>query len=306
MSAGSPEARLAYEAQARPRYAVVAAVAGLLLIAVVVVTVGGPHAKVDEATLRLITDNKRATRDIIGAIVTAIDSLAIAGALIFLSRQASARLLEDNPSRYPPMAAMMAGVGGLLTAVPTVVLTVLTAQKAHQFVTSGDQSYQQANQLTSAAGMVVMQYLGLLGTLLLTIALVLTAMQAMRAGLLTRFMGYVGMITGAVIIIPTLVVVEVYWFLALAVLLAGRWPSGTPPAWRSGRMERWPSAQELREQRIREAGGAEGKLPRGAARAGTASGAKAKDKVPAAATATASGAAGTAHAGAKRKRKRKR
>ena len=33
--------------------------------------------------------------------------------------------------------------------------------------------------------------------------------------------------------------------LALAYLLTGRWPSGVPPAWSSGRAERWPTRAEL-------------------------------------------------------------
>ena len=37
-------------------------------------------------------------------------------------------------------------------------------------------------------------------------------------------------------------IVEAYWLLALAYLFSGRWPSGVPPAWASGRAEPWPSA----------------------------------------------------------------
>jgi hypothetical protein len=51
-------------------------------------------------------------------------------------------------------------------------------------------------------------------------------------------------------------VVQGFWLVALAYLISGRWPTGVPPSWRSGRAEPWPSAQELREQRIRASGGA--------------------------------------------------
>jgi hypothetical protein len=37
---------------------------------------------------------------------------------------------------------------------------------------------------------------------------------------------------------------------ALAYLFSGRWPGGEPPAWKSGKAEPWPSAQEIREQRL--------------------------------------------------------
>ena len=113
-----------------------------------------------------------------------------------------------------------------------------------------------------------MQILGLLGAMLLSVALILVSLQAMRVGLLTRFMGYVGMLAAVVILMPTLIIVETLWFIALALLLLGRWPTGNPPAWESGRAEPWPSSQQLREERIRAAGGNAGTPPRGSRAAG--------------------------------------
>jgi hypothetical protein len=81
----------------------------------------------------------------------------------------------------------------------------------------------------------------------------------------------------------------VFALAALAVLLSGRWPSGTPPAWSSGKAEPWPSAQEMRERRIRAAGGAP---PRA-------------KPTPAPQTAGA-GASTPARSSAKRKRKRRK
>jgi hypothetical protein len=47
--------------------------------------------------------------------------------------------------------------------------------------------------------------------------------------------------------------VQAYWLGALAMLFAGRSPNGTPPAWQSGEAMPWPSAAEMREQRVRDA-----------------------------------------------------
>jgi hypothetical protein len=73
----------------------------------------------------------------------------------------------------------------------------------------------------------------------------------MRVGLLTRFLGYLGIIAGVLTIIPLvpIPIVEAYFLLALAYLLSGRWPSGVPPAWSTGKAERWPSSAELRAAR---------------------------------------------------------
>ena len=76
-------------------------------------------------------------------------------------------------------------------------------------------------------------------------------------GLLTRFMGYLGIIAGILVlfVITPVPIVQAYWLVGLGVLFAGRWPSGMPPSWQTGRVERWPSSQEMREQRTRSANG---------------------------------------------------
>jgi hypothetical protein len=100
--------------------------------------------------------------------------------------------------------------------------------------------------------------------LLLAIAFVLVALNAMRVGLLTKFLGYLGMAAAAASLLligsaPALLI-EVFWLLAVGYLLAGRWPNGDPPAWRTGQAEPWPSSAEMRERRQdRVAGGRGGR-----------------------------------------------
>ena len=48
--------------------------------------------------------------------------------------------------------------------------------------------------------------------------------------------------------------VQTYWLLAIAYLISGRWPTGVPPAWRSGRAEPWPSSAEMRARRATDIG----------------------------------------------------
>ena len=62
----------------------------------------------------------------------------------------------------------------------------------------------------------------------------LLSLNAMRAGLLTRFMGVLGMICGAALVLLPQNPIVVFWLLALAVLFAHRWPQGMPPAWETG------------------------------------------------------------------------
>jgi hypothetical protein len=72
-------------------------------------------------------------------------------------------------------------------------------------------------------------------------------------GLLTRFMGILGVIVG-VAVAPILPIdqqgiIRVFWLAALGLLFLGRWPSGTPKAWVTGEAEPWPTQQQLRERR---------------------------------------------------------
>ena len=117
----------------------------------------------------------------------------------------------------------------------------------------------------------------------------------MRVGLLTRFMGVLGIICGALIVLPILSplpIVQTFWLGAMALLLAGRWPSGLPPAWTTGEAMPWPSSAEVREA-APQAGGA---APR-RRRAGAGAGARSPSRRRAAAAST--------RASKKKKRKRR-
>jgi hypothetical protein len=80
------------------------------------------------------------------------------------------------------------------------------------------------------------------GTLALAFSFVIVALNAMRAGLLSRFMGILGIIVGALLVLPILPtpIVQIFWLGALGVLFLGRWPGGRGPAWETGEAEPWP------------------------------------------------------------------
>jgi hypothetical protein len=106
--------------------------------------------------------------------------------------------------------------------------------------------------------------LGLPGALGLALVLVMISLNAMRVGLLTRFMGVLGIITGALQILPfggPLPVVQCFWLLMLSLLILGHWPNGQPPAWRTGNAEPWPSSAKVRQERQRLAAERRGEVP---------------------------------------------
>lgn len=91
--------------------------------------------------------------------------------------------------------------------------------------------------------------LALPAVLALAVAMVYVSLQALRAGLLTRFAGSLGIALGAtVIIIPPIVFFSaVLWAIFLGyvgLLFLGKIPNGRPPAWDTGEAIPWQRAGE--------------------------------------------------------------
>lgn len=245
--------RLSYESRMRPRFALVAAVGGVLLFAGAIIQSVGPQAKVSELTVQLLVTDRRVGLEILGSVVNALGILALAATLWFLFTAIKGR--KPEVSRATPITAM---VGAALAAAGGIGYGVVISSKAHQFATQGLQTYPEADHLLRSGPVAVLQYGGLIGSLLLAVAFVLVALHAMRVGLLTKLLGYVGMAAAAASLLligssPALLI-EVFWLLGTAYLLSGRWPNGDPPAWRSGEAVPWPSSAELREERLKARG----------------------------------------------------
>lgn len=300
MTAAAVDQQLHYESRVRGRQAALAALAALLLVAAAALQLSGPHTKVDELTLDLITAHKRYPVDIIGAVINGFGLCALAATLAYLYGISRAR-----NSELRPFLRWMAIGGGVVSAISGIVYAFAIAGKANDFVAHGAQTYEQANHLTKTGGLLALPFVGQAGALVLAVGFVMISLHAMRVGLLTRFMGYLGIFTGVLVLFPIgspVPVVQGFWLLALAYLLSGRWPTGVPPAWSSGRAEKWPTSQEMREQRMRAGGGA--------ARAGRSDGGSggrgkpAPEPAPEAVGAT--GSQRTRSSTPKRKRKRRR
>jgi hypothetical protein len=112
-----------------------------------------------------------------------------------------------------------------------------------------------ADQALSSGAVIAVQVVGLVGELSLAFALVMIGLNAMRVGLLTRFMGVLAIISGVLFVIPLLgaglPVVQAFWLIALGFVLSGRAPTGLPPAWVTGVATPWPTQQQMREARQR-------------------------------------------------------
>lgn len=215
-------------------------------------------------TSQLFFYDDKFTSLMIVAVVLALGSAAMAGVLGYLFRATQAR-----SSNLPRLALYGAIVGPVLLAVAELALQIGISVKAHDFVTGHDFSTHAAHEALQGGVILAAQVLRQAGVLLLAFSLVLISLNAMRVGLLTRFMGILGIIVGGLFVIPlgsNLPIVQCFWLVAIGFLILDKWPgrAGRPPAWAAGCAIPWPTQQQVREAREAAAGGvdpASGILP---------------------------------------------
>jgi hypothetical protein len=271
MAASEVEETLGWEAEQRPRAAIAALLAGALTLASnVLLTVGlrdfpvsdvleafdaalrGEVAPLRAEQVAFIDDHLLVL--LASAIAGALGFLGMALALLFLYRATAARRPE-----IPRFVRILAVAGPVTAAVGSLMAMVARSVASAKFVSDGgDGSVEAARDALSPAAAQAGQLLALIGTFGLAMALGFIALNAMRAGLLTRFLGVLGVIAGVLWIIPfdQLAIVRSLWWMLLGVLLAST--ARLPLAWQTGRAEPWPTQQQLREAREAEKRAASG------------------------------------------------
>jgi hypothetical protein len=196
--------------------------------------------------VRWYDDN--AVKLILVSLVLALAAAAIGLTLTHLYRSVKARRAELQ--RYVVYAAV---AGAVLVAVSGVVQAIGVSAEAAAFAGSSSQTSDAARDVLQGPVIIAALLLRQIGVFALGFAVVVLSLNAMRVGLLTRFMGVLGIIVGVLFIIPvgsSLPIVQAFWLMALGAMFLGRWPPGLPPAWVTGEAQPWPTQQELREARL--------------------------------------------------------
>jgi hypothetical protein len=265
--AATPEETLAEEARRRTKAGATAIAAGVLTLGgsaiLLAATRDFPSAGLIEAlrgrlgarpapgtgvlARKVLFFDDHAALSIASQVIPALATAVVGIALTFLYRSTKAR----NPQMS--MFAVGATIAGaVLVLAPALVAAVSLTLDAHAFAGAADQSERAAREVLDASLRSATRYLQVFGTASIGLGFLLTAINAMRVGLLTRFMGVLGIIVGALFIVPLegqLPFVKIFWLFALGALFLGRWPGGLPPAWVTGEAQPWPTQQEIREQR---------------------------------------------------------
>jgi len=327
----TPEEILAEEAAGRQRAGFAALAAALLtILGVILTTIGQPSASQFDDKIVTVVDamgrtangqpippgrlsafavdiGQHPTIPILGAILYGLGSLAIFFAIAYLFRAARAR----RPG-MPQIALILAAVGSVGFGIGRAVAEIARYLGAHSFVDAVDKTNSAATDALSPTATLVGQLIWETSALALGFGIAIISLNAMRVGLLTRFMGVLGVIVG-VAVAPILPIdqqgiIRVFWLAALGMLFLGRLPGGRPKAWATGQPEPWPTQQQLREQRAAmqaEAAGAEGEDEGPSARASRRGAAAPPPKAPSPRRPDPAAPDGAHSASKKKKRKRR-
>jgi hypothetical protein len=221
-----------------------AALAGVFMLIAAQVVISRISGSGDAELLR--SAHEHSTAVTISAVLEAIGFIFFIAPLYFLFRAALAR----NPQ-------MRAQLVGLVIAAPlffagsAVLNSIASNEAADQFVAgetkstlaaeAADDKATDALAEASAHDAAVAFQLG--GRIGLAIALFYTCLYAMRAGLLSRFWGSLGMALSVAALLLQIQFTLIF-FLYLGILLVGKLPGGRPPAWETGEAIPWPSPGE--------------------------------------------------------------
>jgi hypothetical protein len=203
--------------------------------------------------------NDHAVEFILVAVLLALTAALMGLTLAFLYRATKARRPEL------PRAAVVATIAGAtLVAVGELVLPISVVVETHKLAGDATPTVQEARDALLPPAAVVGGLMRQLGVFGLGAGFIMIALNAMKVGLLTRFMGVLGIIVGALTIVPlgaSLPIVQAFWLAAIGALFLGYWPPGLPAAWTTGAAQPWPTQQEIREERMARKAERTGKAP---------------------------------------------
>jgi hypothetical protein len=231
--------------------------AGLSAIIAPVLIVGSlvVAGQLDLPTTGLATESLRAFDANEGALLAlafmrAIGFLLLIPPLLFL--------WQATRARRPELPATMVGfafIGPALLALQGILGYFGQAQVASDFVNqyvAGGDIYTLLDDLTEDSGLSTaaggMGFAAILGV---GVAMVYFPLQAMRAGLLTRFFATLGMALGGatILLLGQILIPDTLWFLWLGLVFIGRTPKGRPPAWDAGEAIPWPRPGDEQAER---------------------------------------------------------
>jgi hypothetical protein len=242
------EDQLEWEARWGLPAAIAAFVAGAMLLVSGLLFVPEERKGIESNPDFLLSVDEQSGAYLTAAVLAAVGGLIVIGVFYYLFRASLAR-----GAAVPRWFLYLIVGAPVISAIATLWATVDVIDIADEFASGtpirGDAGTDRARDVGGSAALLL--GLSTAGTIGFAFLFVMLPLRARRVGLLTPFMGILGVVVGALIVFraqfPGLAtVVQAFWLGALGMLLLGRWPGGRGPAWASGRAEPWPTAAQRR------------------------------------------------------------
>ncbi|MEA2465980.1 MAG: hypothetical protein QOJ57_106 [Thermoleophilaceae bacterium] len=243
------EQQLRWERDNAQWAAIAAALSAILTIAAGLYFRSKVTGSADDNVEGIILVNDHKSDLLVSAILQAFGTALLAPPLYYLFRATRARR-EQLPAaiRYLVLGAPV--TAAIFSVVHQLQLNDLSDKVVKLLPLPPGMAKDLVNNRLGDGGVVAVSGIGTAAGLGIAFMFILVSLNAMRAGLLSRFMGILGIIVGVLLVIPlqgNLPVVQVFWMGALAALFLDKWPQGRGPAWDSGEAIPWPSAADKRD-----------------------------------------------------------
>ncbi len=242
------EEQLQWEARWAVPAAIAAFAAGLMLLVSGLLFIPEDREGIEPNPDILLSIHEQSGAYLASAVLAAVASVILIGVFLYLFRASIAR-----GAAMPHWFTYLVVGAPLFYAIASVLGALDAIDIADEFAGGspirGQAGEDRAGDLGGSSGLLV--GLSTAGTVGMAFLFVMLPLRARRVGLLTPFMGILGVVAGALIVfrgqLPGLAtVLQAFWLGALGALLLGRWPGGRGPAWASGTAEPWPTAAQRR------------------------------------------------------------
>ena len=240
------EEQLEWEARWGRPAAIAAFAAGAMLLVSAMLFFPKDREGIERGPDLLLSIDEQSGGYLASTILSALAALLLTGVFMYLFRASVARG-AGVPSwfRYLVIGAPV------IYAFAAVVAAVDAIDIADQFASDGVVRGERGDDRATDIGGTSPVLIGLdtAGRVGLAFLFVMLPLRARRVGLLSPFMGILGVVGGVLLLFPLTgisPVIQAFWLGALGMLFLGNWPGGRGPAWESGRAEPWPSAAQRR------------------------------------------------------------
>ena len=242
----TPEDQLQWEARWGRPVAVATLLSALLTLVATTTFIPKNRAGIEATPDLLLSIHDEPGSYLASAILSAVAGLCLVATFYYLFRLVTAR-----GGGVPHWFVYIVIGAPVAYAVSRVLYAVQAVDIADDFASGlpirGEAGGNRASDLSDVS--VVVLALQTAGTVGVAFLFVMLPLRARRVGLLTPFMGILGVVAGALIVFPFASissVVQAFWLGAVGALFLGRWPGGRGPAWSSGEAEPWLTAAQRR------------------------------------------------------------